>query len=118
LFKIFYPHEIDLLISGGQSEIDIYDLKKYSRPHNWNLQKRDEVKYLDQFWDFMAQQPNDMKEKLLKFVTGLERQPLLGFKYLNPPFIVNKIPVESNQIKLPASHTCANVLDLPYYGNT
>ena len=59
-----------------------------------------------------------MKEKLLKFVTGLERQPLLGFKYLNPPFIVNKIPVQDGQIKLPASHTCANVLDLPYYGNT
>ena len=73
LFKIFYPHEIDLLISGGLSEVDIWDLKKYTKITRWDMADEDQRRYLDKFWQFMASQPNDMREKLLRFVTGLER---------------------------------------------
>jgi len=35
-FSIFFPDEIDTLISGGKSEIDVDDLQKNTHYDNWN----------------------------------------------------------------------------------
>lgn len=77
---------------------------------------------------------------LLKFVTSCARQPLLGFKQLNPPFCIQKVPTHEqesideinrrissaqgyryteyvNPPKLPTAATCMNLLKLPEYSS-
>ena len=46
---------------------------------------------------------------ILKFVTGTEKEPLLGFK-LNPSFSFIKTNEKNS---LPSSNTCINRLNLP-----
>lgn len=40
--------------------------------------------YVKDFWSYLDALPNQQKEKFLLFVTGSDRPPLLGFKYMNP----------------------------------
>lgn len=77
---------------------------------------------------------------LLRFVTSCARQPLLGFRQLNPRFCIQKIPTheagsidENNRreasaagrpyteyvhaAKLPSAGTCMNLLKLPEYSS-
>jgi ubiquitin-protein ligase E3 C len=77
---------------------------------------------------------------LLKFVTSCARQPLLGFRQLNPRFCIQKIPTHEqdsidelnrrsasamglsytqyvNPAKLPSAGTCMNLLKLPEYSS-
>jgi hypothetical protein len=47
------------------------------------------------FWKIVEQELNDDdKGKLLKFVTSCQRQPLLGFKTLHPPFTISKMETD------------------------
>lgn len=46
------------------------------------------------------------------FVTACSRPPLFGFKELKPPIRIIKTP---DPKKLPTSHTCGNILELPDY---
>ena len=95
-FSIFFPDEIEKLISGGKSEIDIDDLQTHAKYQGWDLNNASEAAYLTHFWRFVKQMPNTQKEKLLLFVTGLERSPLLGFRFLNIPFTINKRVTEGD----------------------
>ena len=77
---------------------------------------------------------------LLKFVTSCARQPLLGFRQLNPKFCIQKISTHEagsvdeenrrassamgfaytayvNPPKLPTAGTCMNLLKLPEYAS-
>lgn len=69
----------------------------------------------------------------LKFVTSCSRQPLLGFKQLNPAFCIQKVPAYASQYsagmeaapsnsseapRLPTAATCMNLLKLPQYDST
>ena len=36
-FSIFFPDEIDTLISGGKSELDIDDLQRHSKYDGWDV---------------------------------------------------------------------------------
>jgi hypothetical protein len=49
-FSIFFPDEIETLISGGLSEINIDDLKKNTRYDGWDLKNASECAYLHHFW--------------------------------------------------------------------
>lgn len=89
-FSIFFSDEIDTLISGGKNEIDIDDLQKHAKYQGWDANSPDERAYLQHFWNYVKQMENAQKEKLLLFVTGLERSPLLGFGFLSTPFTINK----------------------------
>jgi ubiquitin-protein ligase E3 C len=51
----------------------------------------------------------------LKFVTSSSRQPLLGFEFLNPPFCIQKVPLDAAGQKLPSAGTCMSLLKLPEY---
>ncbi|KHN02276.1 E3 ubiquitin-protein ligase UPL7 [Glycine soja] len=61
---------------------------------------------------------------LLKFVTSCSRAPLLGFKYLQPPFTIHKVACDvplwatiggQDVDRLPSASTCYNTLKLPTY---
>ena len=89
-FSIFFPDEIETLISGGKSEIDTDDLQQNAKYNGWDLNNASQKAYLTHFWKYVRSMPNEQKEKLLLFVTGLERSPLLGFRYMSIPFTVSK----------------------------
>jgi ubiquitin-protein ligase E3 C len=79
----FYPDEIQLLLSGSSNEINIQDLRNHTVLNGW---KPEETPYVEQLWKFLESQPNEIREKFVQFVTGTNRPPLLGFKYLTPNF--------------------------------
>ncbi|KAL6978060.1 E3 ubiquitin-protein ligase upl6, partial [Sarracenia purpurea var. burkii] len=52
------------------------------------------------------------------FVTGCSRGPLLGFKYLEPLFCIQRAAGNASEEvidRLPTSATCMNLLKLPPY---
>lgn len=118
-FSIFFPDEIEMLISGGKSEIDIDDLQRSVRYDNWNFNDQAQKEYMMHFWSIVRGMPNEQKEKLLMFATGSERSPLLGFRFLSTPFTISKRPIDGDHERVyPTASTCANLLSLPYFGNT
>ena len=69
-----------MLISGGLNEIDMDDLRLHTVYHGY----KDSDPYIESFWNILKEMSNEDKEKFVAFVTGSNRPPLLGFKYLNP----------------------------------
>ncbi|XP_020696758.1 E3 ubiquitin-protein ligase UPL6-like [Dendrobium catenatum] len=55
----------------------------------------------------------------MRFVTGCSRGPLLGFRYLEPKFCIQRAAplhaAEEDLDRLPTSATCMNLLKLPPY---
>lgn len=92
--------------------------------------------YIGMFWQVVESLTEEQKRKLLKFVTGCSRPPLLGFKVkkktlvfdsknsrfsihflqdLYPQFTIQVVPAE--QKRLPTAATCMNLLKLPRFNN-
>jgi len=80
LLSMFFPDEIQILISGGRNDIDINDLREHTVYNGYV--ERDS--YIQWFWSYMESLPNRQREKFLLFCTGSDRPPLLGFKFMNP----------------------------------
>ena len=71
------------------------------------------------FWRVVLSFNNEMRSRLLQFVTGTSRVPMNGFKELYgsngpQPFTIEKWGSPNN---FPRAHTCFNRLDLPPYEN-
>jgi hypothetical protein len=60
---------------------------------------------------------NSEQANFLKFVTSCPRQPLLGFKQLNPRFGIQRVQSyhTGSAANLPTAATCMNLLKLPQY---
>ncbi|XP_063241165.1 E3 ubiquitin-protein ligase Nedd-4 isoform X4 [Bacillus rossius redtenbacheri] len=113
LIKIFDEHELELLMCGIQN-IDVKDWKLNTvykgdyHPNHITVQW---------FWRVVLSFNNEMRARLLQFVTGTSRVPMNGFKELygsNGPqlFTIEKWGTAENY---PRAHTCFNRLDLPPY---
>ena len=113
LLSMFFPEEIQLLISGGLNEIDINDLRENTQYNGYS--KNDS--YINDFWNYLESLPNKQKEKFLLFVTGSDRPPLLGFKYMTPQLMVARDHADEGDPKnrFPTAATCMNMLRLPKY---
>ncbi|XP_035902038.1 E3 ubiquitin-protein ligase Nedd-4-like isoform X3 [Anopheles stephensi] len=115
LLKIFDEHELELLMCGIQN-IDLRDWKRNT------LYKGDYYPnhvVIQWFWRAVLSFSNEMRARLLQFVTGTSRVPMNGFKELygsNGPqmFTIEKWGTPDNY---PRAHTCFNRLDLPPYEN-
>ncbi|XP_058825898.1 E3 ubiquitin-protein ligase Nedd-4-like isoform X4 [Topomyia yanbarensis] len=113
LLKIFDENELELLMCGIQS-IDVKDWKRNT------LYKGDYFAnhvIIQWFWRAVLSFSNEMRARLLQFVTGTSRVPMNGFKELygsNGPqmFTIEKWGTPENY---PRAHTCFNRLDLPPY---
>lgn len=69
------------------------------------------------FWRVVLSFNNEMRSRLLQFVTGTSRVPMNGFKELygsNGPQLFT-IERWGNPNSFPRAHTCFNRLDLPPY---
>ncbi|XP_074651887.1 uncharacterized protein LOC141906479 isoform X2 [Tubulanus polymorphus] len=113
LLQIFDENEVELLLCGLQ-DIDVNDWKQntvYKGEYNPNHP------VIVNLWKAVYSFNNEMRSRLLQFVTGTSRVPMNGFRELhgsNGPqlFTIEKWG-HSNQ--LPRAHTCFNRLDLPLY---
>ncbi|KAI4466887.1 hect domain ubiquitin-protein ligase [Holotrichia oblita] len=113
LIKIFDEHELELLMCGIQN-IDVKDWKQNTMYKGDYHSNHIVVQW---FWRVVLSFPNEMRARLLQFVTGTSRVPMNGFKELygsNGPqlFTIEKWGTIFNY---PRAHTCFNRLDLPPY---
>ncbi|KAK7863724.1 hypothetical protein R5R35_003098 [Gryllus longicercus] len=113
LVKIFDEHELELLMCGIQN-IDVKDWKQNSLYKGDYHPNHIVVQW---FWRVVLSFNNEMRARLLQFVTGTSRVPMNGFKELygsNGPqlFTIEKWGQPENY---PRAHTCFNRLDLPPY---
>ncbi|ORX82300.1 HECT-domain-containing protein [Anaeromyces robustus] len=112
LISIFDERELELLISGV-NEIDVDDWQNNT---DYRSYKKDD-KTVVYFWKCVKEFDNEMRSRLLQFVTGTSRIPVTGFKDLQGSdgprhFTIEKV---GNPEDLPKSHTCFNRIDLPPY---
>eukprot|EP01134_Creolimax_fragrantissima_P001928 CFRG1928T1 len=115
LVKIFDEKELELLI-GGLAEIDCEDWKANTEYRNGYHAQHETVLM---FWQVVDSFDNEMKARLLQFVTGTSRVPVSGFKELhgsNGPqkFCIEKVNTSDGLCR---AHTCFNRVDLPQYAN-
>lgn len=117
LLKPFDEREIELIISGIGT-IDIEDWKRNTRLKHCSP----DMPVVKWFWEIIEQNySQEMRLRLLQFVTGSSRVPLQGFKALQGStgaagprlFTIHLTDVPTDN--LPKAHTCFNRLDLPKY---
>lgn len=112
---IFNEHELQLLISGSVDGFDVDDLRAHT---NYTGGYHEDHYVIEMFWDVIKNLSLENRRKLLKFATGCSRGPLLGFKYLEPTFCIQRTAGNASEEaldRLPTSATCMNLLKLPPY---
>ncbi|XP_050023140.2 ubiquitin-protein ligase E3C [Dermacentor andersoni] len=106
--RLFAPHELQVLISGAQSPVDLEDLREHTHYEGGYSATHPVVQA---FWRVLASFDERQRRLLLKFVTSCSRPPLLGFKDLVPQFCIHSAGPEPG--RLPTASTCMNLLKLP-----
>ncbi|XP_022723156.1 E3 ubiquitin-protein ligase UPL6-like isoform X2 [Durio zibethinus] len=112
---MFNEHELQLLISGSLDSLDVDELRRHT---NYVGGYHGEHYVIDMFWEVLKSFSLENQKKFLKFVTGCSRGPLLGFKYLEPLFCIQRAAGSASEEeldRLPTSATCMNLLKLPPY---
>ena len=118
---MFNQQEVQILIGGVNSPIDIDDLRKHT---NYGGLYDDNHETIVVFWNVVNTFNQEEKRRFLRFVTSCSRPPLLcvssglitaimlishrGFKELSPNFSIRD--AGSDQHRLPTSSTCVNLL--------
>ncbi|XP_016054416.1 PREDICTED: NEDD4-like E3 ubiquitin-protein ligase WWP1 isoform X2 [Miniopterus natalensis] len=110
--QYFDEKELEVMLCGMQ-EVDLADWQRNTVYRHYTRNS----KQIIWFWQFVKETDNEVRMRLLQFVTGTCRLPLGGFAELmgsNGPqkFCVEKVGKDT---WLPRSHTCFNRLDLPPY---
>ncbi|XP_064610095.1 LOW QUALITY PROTEIN: E3 ubiquitin-protein ligase NEDD4-like [Liolophura sinensis] len=113
MLRIFDENEVELVMCGLQ-DIDVNDWKRntaYKGDYNPNHP------VIINYWRAVFSFNNEVRSRLLQFVTGTSRVPMNGFAELygsNGPQLYT-IEKWGNTAQLPRAHTCFNRLDLPPY---
>ncbi|XP_052266367.1 E3 ubiquitin-protein ligase SMURF2-like isoform X2 [Dreissena polymorpha] len=116
LLRPFDERELELMI-GGLGKIDLNDWKMHTRLKHCTA----DTNIVKWFWKATESYDNEMRARLLQFVTGSSRVPLQGFKALQGstgaagPRLFTIHLVEISTDNLPKAHTCFNRIDIPPY---
>lgn len=133
--EMFSAPELQKLISGDTTDIDLEDLRKNTQYYGGFHNSHRVISWL---WDILENDFTPHERSLfLKFVTSCSKAPLLGFAHLEPPFSIRCVEVSDDQDtgdtvgsvlkgffnirkrdpvgRLPTSSTCFNLLKLPNY---
>lgn len=116
LLRPFDENELELII-GGLGSIDIVDWKANTRLKHCTTT----TPVVVWFWEIVENFSDEMRARLLQFVTGSSRVPLQGFKSLqgstgaSGPRLFTIHVTDGPQENLPKAHTCFNRIDLPAY---
>jgi ubiquitin-protein ligase E3 C len=113
--SMFNQSELQTLVGGTSSSIDIEDLRRNTIYGGTYVIGDDGLEHptIQLFWKIMKDLSDGEKRAVLKFVTSTPRAPLLGFGSLNPRFSIRD--AGSDQERLPSTSTCVNLLKLPMY---
>ncbi|KAL5481307.1 hypothetical protein EMCRGX_G021442 [Ephydatia muelleri] len=112
LIQVFDERELEYLM-GGLAEIDVEDWKRNTEYDGYTA--KDDV--IVWFWKAVSNYDNEMRARLLQFVTGTSKVPMNGFAELQGTQGPKRFSIKKfgNRQSLPRSHTCFNRLDLPPY---
>ncbi|KDO25661.1 hypothetical protein SPRG_08960 [Saprolegnia parasitica CBS 223.65] len=110
---MFSPTELQMLIGGATRDVDVDDWKANT---NYGGGYHPSQPIVQWFWDIVAELSPDDRGELLKFITSCSRQPLLGFKQLQPLICIQQVRISDDE-RLPSSATCMNLLKLPTYSS-
>ena len=114
LLRPFDERELELVI-GGLGTIDINDWKMHTRLKHCTP----DTPVVKWFWQIVESYGEEMRARLLQFVTGSSRVPLQGFKALQGstgaagPRLFTIHAVDAPSENLPKAHTCFNRIDIP-----
>lgn len=113
LIRVFDENELELLMCGI-GEIDVRDWKRYTVYKSGYHANHIIIQW---FWRVILSFTNEMRSRLLQFVTGTSRVPMNGFKELYGSNGLQAFTIErwGTPENLPRSHTCFNRIDLPPY---
>ncbi len=113
--SMFNQSELQTLIGGDSSEIDVDDLRNNTLYGGVYQIGDDGMEHptVRLFWRVMKSLDDSDRRKVLKYVTSTPRAPLLGFSQLNPRFSIRD--AGSDEERLPSTSTCVNLLKLPRY---
>ncbi|OHF00227.1 HECT-domain-containing protein [Colletotrichum orchidophilum] len=113
--SMFNQNELQRLVGGDSSEIDIEDLRQNTVYSGLYEVGDDGLEHttVQLFWKVMANFSDRERRDVLKYVTSTPRAPLLGFSQLSPRFSIRD--GGEDQERLPSTSTCVNLLKLPRY---
>jgi len=113
--SMFNQSEMQTLIGGTSSSIDISDLRRNTQYGGVYVIGDDGLEHptIQLFWSVMESLSDSERRAVLKFVTSTPRAPLLGFSSLNPKFSIRDS--SDDESRLPSTSTCVNLLKLPRY---
>lgn len=112
--QMFAPAELQMLIGGTATNIDIDDWER-NTVYGGGYHPSQQI--IVWFWKIVREDfEGEDRAALLKFITSCSRQPLLGFSKLDPRICIHQVRVEDDE-RLPSSATCMNLLKLPAYSN-
>lgn len=113
--SMFNQSELQRLVGGDSSEIDIDDLRRntvYSGLYEVG-DDNEEHPTIKLFWKVMEGFTDKQRRDVLKYVSSTPRAPLLGFSQLRPKFSIRDGGTDEE--RLPSTSTCVNLLKLPRY---
>ncbi|KAF2179222.1 hypothetical protein K469DRAFT_304152 [Zopfia rhizophila CBS 207.26] len=115
--SMFNQSELQTLIGGTSTSIDIEDLRRNTQYGGTYVIGDDGLEHptIQLFWQVMKGLSDGERRAVLKFVTSTPRAPLLGFGTLNPRFSIRD--AGGDQERLPSTSTCVNLLKLPMYND-
>lgn len=113
--SMFNQSELQRLVGGDSSEIDVEDLRRnttYSGLYEVGDDGQ-EHPVIQMFWEVLRSMEDSQRRDVLKYVTSTPRAPLLGFSQLSPRFSIRDGGRDTT--RLPSASTCVNLLKLPMY---
>lgn len=113
--SMFNQSELQRLVGGDSSEIDVADLRRntvYSGLYEIGDDQQ-EHPTIKLFWKVMEGFADAQRRDVLKYVSSTPRAPLLGFSQLRPKFSIRDGGTDEE--RLPSTSTCVNLLKLPRY---
>ncbi|KAM0494537.1 hypothetical protein ACHAPB_008022 [Verticillium nonalfalfae] len=112
--SLFRPEEIELLVRGSDTALDIDSLRAAAEYDNWGSKNPDGTEpVIGWFWDtFKSAKPSEQR-KLLSFITGSDRIPAMGAALL--PIKISCLGEDEE--RYPIARTCFNMLSLRRYGS-
>lgn len=113
--SMFNQSELQRLVGGDSSEIDVEDLRRntvYSGLYDIGDDGQ-EHPTIQMFWEVLHELEDSQRRDVLKYVTSTPRAPLLGFSQLSPRFSIRDGGRDTT--RLPSASTCVNLLKLPTY---
>uniref|UniRef100_A0A0N5AZI7 HECT-type E3 ubiquitin transferase n=1 Tax=Syphacia muris TaxID=451379 RepID=A0A0N5AZI7_9BILA len=109
LRRVCLPHEVEELVCGVL-DLDFDLLSQSVKYQNGYSEKS---KTIEDFWFVAKNMSTEEKKMLLQFITGSDRVPVGGLLKLELIIARNG----DDKLRLPAAHTCYNILLLPDYND-